>query len=638
MSEHNDEFFDEEEEELHENESFTSIWDLVPGYSQSPLDSMVENEDTTLEQVLDEDTLIQELKSANHKVIAFLSKDENVDKLIQYISQEEYLQPGQTLTSSDLEKEEEETLKRTYKYPFITSEIFNCDIEEIVLSIVKSKEKTIALFSYLQNKDETKTPKNPSLSQYFVKAVSNLLQKYYKEIVDTLMEKHSQDFNILKTFFTDHIGLCDMDTLVLKVLGFETSDDNFDQDGFGPFVTQQRIRELFLMKQRGNDQDLQQKRKQVREWAINNNFLNLILTKLEQSLDNEEVQRNVFSLLSQIVEKGYSSGNELTIELLSEQHLNNILDIMFKNTSSTILVHGIPFLRMVISVNEESYDSDDGDTLSDDEEGTTNKHSNHSAILTKVLPTILSRTKQFLSLLNDSEFVSRISKLELSHALLDPPLGETRLKVVEHLLTIFKVTQNNPDYQKELVSLGVMGVLIDLFFTYEYNSMLHVLVFDMIKIVMTGTNTDMKLSLLQDTELCQKILKAVEKNKAKLQEPKGSSLGYMGFLIDISNLLKKTGDANTEVAKYLSGVEGWKEFTTGFLQERNLQNEKQLGGPVPIGTFGAASYMGEEDDDDDYGYDEEDSSDSDEEVIVRRTTEDSDSDEDEDGEVVRRHY
>jgi hypothetical protein len=59
-----------EEDEQHNNEAFTSIWDLVPGYTQSPLDGMIDKAGTTLEDVLDEDTLIQELKSNNQKVIS----------------------------------------------------------------------------------------------------------------------------------------------------------------------------------------------------------------------------------------------------------------------------------------------------------------------------------------------------------------------------------------------------------------------------------------------------------------------------------------------------------------------------------------------------------------------------------------
>jgi hypothetical protein len=67
---HTDDDDDEYEEEEHqENDAFTSIWDLVPGYTQSPLDGMLDRADTTLEEVLDEDTLIQELKSNNHKVV-----------------------------------------------------------------------------------------------------------------------------------------------------------------------------------------------------------------------------------------------------------------------------------------------------------------------------------------------------------------------------------------------------------------------------------------------------------------------------------------------------------------------------------------------------------------------------------------
>ena len=58
-----------DEEETQNNDAFTSIWDLVPGYTQSPLDGMLEKADTTLEDVLDEDTLIQELKSNNVKVV-----------------------------------------------------------------------------------------------------------------------------------------------------------------------------------------------------------------------------------------------------------------------------------------------------------------------------------------------------------------------------------------------------------------------------------------------------------------------------------------------------------------------------------------------------------------------------------------
>jgi hypothetical protein len=49
MSSEHDEYDDDDD--VQDTDGFTSIWDLVPGYTQSPLDSMLDKEETTLEQV-----------------------------------------------------------------------------------------------------------------------------------------------------------------------------------------------------------------------------------------------------------------------------------------------------------------------------------------------------------------------------------------------------------------------------------------------------------------------------------------------------------------------------------------------------------------------------------------------------------
>ncbi len=61
---------DDDDQEQHD--AYGSIWELVGTYSQSPLEQMLSKENldkVTLEQVLDEDTFIQEVKAANSKVI-----------------------------------------------------------------------------------------------------------------------------------------------------------------------------------------------------------------------------------------------------------------------------------------------------------------------------------------------------------------------------------------------------------------------------------------------------------------------------------------------------------------------------------------------------------------------------------------
>lgn len=66
--EHGDE--EEEEEEEHNHRSaFSSIWDMVDTMIQSPFDELFEKGNVKLEDVLEEEHLIQEVKSQNSQLI-----------------------------------------------------------------------------------------------------------------------------------------------------------------------------------------------------------------------------------------------------------------------------------------------------------------------------------------------------------------------------------------------------------------------------------------------------------------------------------------------------------------------------------------------------------------------------------------
>lgn len=62
-----------EEESIHQHQTvdtFSSIWEMVDNITQSPFDEMFEkNTEVTLEQVLDEDALIQEVKAQNTQLV-----------------------------------------------------------------------------------------------------------------------------------------------------------------------------------------------------------------------------------------------------------------------------------------------------------------------------------------------------------------------------------------------------------------------------------------------------------------------------------------------------------------------------------------------------------------------------------------
>jgi len=57
---------------------------LVPN-AASPVDSILDKEEYTLEELLDEDELIQECKSLNSRLTTFLKQKESVEKLVRTV-------------------------------------------------------------------------------------------------------------------------------------------------------------------------------------------------------------------------------------------------------------------------------------------------------------------------------------------------------------------------------------------------------------------------------------------------------------------------------------------------------------------------------------------------------------------------
>uniref|UniRef100_A0A0E0DV70 Uncharacterized protein n=1 Tax=Oryza meridionalis TaxID=40149 RepID=A0A0E0DV70_9ORYZ len=83
-------------------------------------------ENFTLEELLDEDEIIQECKALNTRLINFLRDKAQVEQLLRYIVEE---------VPEDSEK------KRSFKFPFIACEIFTCEIDIILRTLVEDEEE-----------------------------------------------------------------------------------------------------------------------------------------------------------------------------------------------------------------------------------------------------------------------------------------------------------------------------------------------------------------------------------------------------------------------------------------------------------------------------------------------------------------
>ncbi|PPD94694.1 hypothetical protein GOBAR_DD08230 [Gossypium barbadense] len=113
--------------------------------ASSPVESILDKENFTLEELLDEEEIIQDLRDRAQ-----------VEQLLRYIVEE---------------PSEDDDSKRTFKFPFIACEIFTCEIDVILKTLIEDEEFMNLLFSFL----EPNRSHSALLAGYFSKVVICLM-------------------------------------------------------------------------------------------------------------------------------------------------------------------------------------------------------------------------------------------------------------------------------------------------------------------------------------------------------------------------------------------------------------------------------------------------------------------------------
>ncbi|KAL3851523.1 hypothetical protein ACJIZ3_013405 [Penstemon smallii] len=159
------------------------------------VETILDKENYTLEELLDEDEIIQECKALNGRLINFLRERAQVKQLIQYIMEE---------ASDDADRQ------RTFKFPFIACEIFTCEVDIILKALVEDEELMDLLFSFL----------NPERSH------SSLLAGYFsKVVVCLLLRKTTPLMNYIRAHqdiikkLVDLIGITSMMEVLIRLIG-----------------------------------------------------------------------------------------------------------------------------------------------------------------------------------------------------------------------------------------------------------------------------------------------------------------------------------------------------------------------------------------------------------------------------------
>lgn len=152
-------------------------------------------------------------------------------------------------------------------------------------------------------------------------------------------------------------------------------------------------------------------------------------------------------------------------------------------------------------------------------------------------------------------------------------LGEGKLKIIEVIYAAIKM--DRPEVYLKLHEVGSLKVLVSMFFKFQWNSILHFNVEQIVHAILFSNSAELKTQLLQEANLINLI---ADKGLNPYTPESRYKPGYMGHLKRISNLINKLSQANSEIKQLLSDSALWESFKTLYLEPENKKEETQLGG------------------------------------------------------------
>ncbi|KAI4340414.1 hypothetical protein MLD38_025253 [Melastoma candidum] len=200
------------------------LWEQPIPAASTPVDAILDKENFTLEELLQEEELKLELEALNSRLINFLSGKEQVMQLLQYIV-------GEPPEGSDT------------KFSYISCEILTSNIDAILNTLLEDDQLMDFLFSFLEPNRDHKA----QLAEYFRKVVLHLIHRKTLHFMIYIEGGHKDVFRKLVNL----IGVSAITKLLIQLLG---DDDN-------EYVCPDHL--------------------DVVQWLANSNLLEMIVDKLD---------------------------------------------------------------------------------------------------------------------------------------------------------------------------------------------------------------------------------------------------------------------------------------------------------------------------------------------------------------------
>lgn len=210
------------------------------GYANiSTIDTILDKSDFSLEELLDEGDLIQELKQHNAKLIDYLRDEPVLLRLLDYVvaprlepvasseAQDDddgdkgkgrvlpFSRPRASSRASEPENKEEEQEKKRNRYAYVAAEVLSSDNWSICEALLANKSMLRNFWDFLKRP----TPLDPLQASYFTKVNEALFDKKTEEMIELLKSIDNAVPDMLR-----HVDCPMIMDLLLKIISLERTE------------------------------------------------------------------------------------------------------------------------------------------------------------------------------------------------------------------------------------------------------------------------------------------------------------------------------------------------------------------------------------------------------------------------------
>ncbi|XP_038833504.1 serine/threonine-protein phosphatase 6 regulatory subunit 2-like isoform X1 [Salvelinus namaycush] len=538
-------------------------------HTTSHIDQLLDREDVTLRELMEEDDVLQECKAQNRRLLLFLSQDHCMTELVNLITTE---------PPADLEE------KSRFKFPNIACELLTSDVSLINDKLGGDESLLETLYHFL----EQDPPLNPLLASFFSKTIGNLIARKTEQVISFLRKKDGFIGLVLK-----HIDASAMMDLLLRLISCVEP---------APL------------------------RQEVLNWLSEEKLIQR-LTELIHTGKDEERQSNASQTLCDIIRLSRDQANQmqenaeadpLLAVLESQESVAGLLKTMFEGErSEASIVNGTQVLLTLLETRRSGLEG----LMDLYSQGYERSYTVNSSILHAIEPHL----KDFQQLLLNPP---KKSAILTTVGLLEEPLGNARLHVARLVAALLQTSA--PSVCQELCKLTTMDQLLDLFFKYSWNNFLHFQVELCVASILnhsvpeerpipglqnheeekhpagpenqgeagseagepakasdpveeTTLHNTLVAHLFQTCRLVQRILDAWEEND-QIQAEGGARRGNMGHLTRMANMVVQNlekGPVQSQISDLIKELPEdcrgrWESFVDETLRETNRRNTVEL--------------------------------------------------------------